>query len=268
MQAKCRGIEAQYNGKENNLKEMALTDHLEELRTRMLRILGILLIFFIICYGVGEQIQELLLTPLRNALSDNGKIVYLGLLDKVLAQFQMAFWSSIIVSSPFWFRELWCFIRPGLYDHEAKVIRPFIFVGFILFCLGVSFGYFLVFPFTFETIMGFGVQNIEATLSLRDYLILSSKVLVFLGILFQMPNVMLILGFMGLVNKELLSSSRRYVIAAFAVIAAMMTPPDVITMMALWIPLVVLYEVGLWAVVLIVGPYQARKNKDLANYSH
>lgn len=244
---------------------MALTDHLEELRTRLLRILVILLIFFMICYGVGEQIQEILLTPLRKALGDDGKIVYLGLLDKVLAQFQLSFWASIIVSSPLWFRELWCFIRPGLYDNEAKVIRPFIFVGFLLFCLGVSFGYFLVFPFTFETIMGFGVQNIEATLSLRDYLILASKVLVFLGILFQMPNVMLILGFMGLVNKELLTNSRRYVIAAFAVVAAMMTPPDVITMMALWIPLVVLYEIGLWAVVIIVAPYQARKNRDLAN---
>ena len=244
---------------------MALTDHLEELRNRIIRIVVILFVFFIICYGVGEEIQEVLLTPLRSALGDKGKIVYLGLLDKVLAQFQLSFWSSIIVSSPFWFRELWCFIRPGLYDHEAKVIRPFIFVGFLLFCLGVSFGYFLVFPFTFETIMGFGVQNIEATLSLRDYLILSSKVLVFLGILFQMPNVMLILGFMGLVNKELLTNSRRYVIAGFAVLAALMTPPDVITMMALWIPLVVLYEVGLWAVVIIVGPYQAKKNKELAS---
>lgn len=242
---------------------MALTDHLDELRTRVIRIAIILIIAFFVCYGVGEQIQEILLSPLRKALGDSGKIVYLGLLDKVLAQFQMAFWSSILVSSPLWFRELWCFIRPGLYSNEVKLIRPFIFVGFILFWVGVCFGYFLVFPFTFETILNFGIQNIEATLSLKDYLVLSSKVLVFLGILFQMPNVMLILGFMGLVNKDQFQSSRRYVIAGFAVLAAIMTPPDVITMMALWIPLVFLYEIGVWAVVIIVGPYQARKNKAL-----
>jgi sec-independent protein translocase protein TatC len=242
---------------------MALTDHLDELRSRVIRIVIILFISFFVCYGIGTHIQELLLAPLRDALGSEGKIVYLGLLDKVLAQFQMAFWSSILLSSPLWFRELWCFIRPGLYDHEAKVIFPFVIVGFLLFWAGVSFGYFLVFPFTFETIMGFGVQNIEATLSLRDYLVLSSKVLVFLGVLFQMPNIMLILGFMGVVDKALLSSSRRYVIAAFAVVAAMMTPPDVITMMALWVPLVVLYEIGIWAVIIIVEPYKARKNKDL-----
>lgn len=242
---------------------MALTDHLDELRSRVIRIVIILFISFFVCYGIGEQIQEILLLPLRKALGDSGKIVYLGLLDKVLAQFQLSFWSSIVLSSPLWFREMWCFIKPGLYEHEVKLIRPFIFIGFLLFWAGVLFGYLLVFPFTFETILNFGVQNIEATLSLKDYLVLSSKVLVLLGILFQMPNIMLILGFMGLITKEMLHTSRRYVISGFAVLAAVMTPPDVITMMALWIPLVALYEVGLWAVVLIVGPYQAKKAKEL-----
>ena len=241
------------------VKEMALTDHLEELRSRILRILLIVVIAFFVCYAKGEFITELILQPLREALGTEGKIVYIGLLDKVLAQFQLAFWSAIIFSSPLWFYQLWLFIKPGLYDKEIKVIRPFIFLGFLLFCLGVSFGYFLVFPFTFETILNFGVTNIEATLSMRDYIVLASKVLVFLGVLFQMPNVMLILGFMGVVDKDLLFKSRRFAIAAFAVVAALLTPPDVITMMALWIPLVCLYEVGVWAVVLIVTPYRKKQ---------
>lgn len=247
------------------MKEMSLTDHLEELRSRLIRIAVILIISFFACYGYGEVLQDILLIPLRNALGSEGKVVFLGLLDKVLAQFQLAFWSSVILASPLWFRELWLFIKPGLYAKEIKVIRPFVFIGFLLFCGGVCFGYFIVFPYTFETIMSFGVQNIEATLSLRDYIVLASKVLVFLGVLFQLPNVMLILGFMGVVNKKSLSAARRYVIAAFAVLAAMLTPPDVITQMALMIPLVCLYEIGLWAVALLVEPFKKKQDQDLVS---
>lgn len=215
------------------MKEMSLTDHLTELRVRLIRIAVILILAFGVCYSQGELIQTLLLEPLRDALGSEGKVVFIGLLDKVLTQFQLAFWASIIFSSPLWFRELWLFIRPGLYDKEVKIILPFVFVGFLLFWAGISFGYFIVFPYTFDTILGFGVQNIEATLNLKDYIVLASKVLVFLGVLFQLPNVMLILGFMGLVNKDNLAPAHRYVVAGFAVLSAIMTPPDVITMMAL-----------------------------------
>lgn len=249
------------------MKDMSLTDHLEELRSRLIRVAIILILSFMGCYGFGEQLQEILLMPLRNALSVEGKVVFLGLLDKVLAQFQLAFWSSIIISSPLWFREAWLFIRPGLYDNEAKVIRPFVFVGFLLFCAGVAFGYFIVFPNTFSIIMEFGVGNVEATISLRDYIVLSLKVLVFLGILFQLPNIMLILGFMGVVDKKSLSSYRRYVIAGFAVLSAVLTPPDVITQMALLIPLVTLYEIGLWSVALIVEPFR-KKQTDIVEYEN
>lgn len=240
---------------------MSLTDHLEELRTRLIRIAIILIISFFICYGIGEHLQEILLTPLRTALGSDGKVVFLGLLDKVLTQFQLAFWSSVILASPFWFRELWLFIKPGLYEKEIKVIRPFVFVGFSLFCSGVLFGYYIVFPYTFETILSFGVSGIEATLSLRDYIVLASKVLVLLGVLFQLPNIILILGFMGIVDKKMLSEARRYVIVAFAILAAILTPPDVITQMALMIPLVCLYEIGLWAVAIFV-PKSPRENTD------
>lgn len=233
---------------------MSLTEHLTELRTRLIRIAIILIVGFGVCYSQGELIQDVLLAPLRNALGSEGKVVFIGLLDKVLTQFQLAFWSSVIFSSPLWFRELWLFIKPGLYAKEVKIILPFVFLGFILFCAGVSFGYFIVFKYTFETIMNFGVTNIEATISLKEYIVLASKVLVFLGVLFQLPNVMLIICFMGLVDKKQLSAARRYVVAGFAVLSAMLTPPDVITMMALWVPMVLLYEIGLILVSIIIVP--------------
>jgi len=242
------------------MKEMSLTEHLEELRKTVIRVVIILAVSFFIAYSFGDMISEFLLAPLRGALSKDSKdqIVYLGLLDKVLSQLQVSFWSSILLSSPIWFYEVWRFVKPGLYEHETKAVKPFIFVGFLLFVLGVLFGYFVVFPLTFETLLSFGVGNVNASISLKEYLILSSKVLVFLGVVFQLPNVLLILGFMGIVTKYSLREKRRYVYLGFAVLSAMITPPDVITMMGLWLPLAALFEVGILAVALIVHPYLAR----------
>lgn len=238
---------------------MSIVEHLEELRSTMVKVVAILAVSFIVCYAQADVISEVLLTPLRGALkNEGGQIIYLGLLDKVLSQFQVAFWSSVIVSSPLWFWQLWKFIKPGLYEHEAKGVKPFIIVGFVLFWLGIAFGYFLVFPLTFETLMGFGVSNVTATISLKEYLVLASKVLVFLGIIFQLPNLLLILGFMGLVTKYSLRSVRSYVYVGFAALSAILTPPDIITMLGLWVPLTVLFEVGILAVALVVHPYLER----------
>ncbi|MFA7612632.1 MAG: twin-arginine translocase subunit TatC [Candidatus Caldatribacteriota bacterium] len=242
------------------MKEMSLVEHLEELRVRVIRILVILIVAFSGCYALSSEISEILLIPLREAIGQEGKVVFTGLLDKVLAELQIAFWSSVLVASPLWFREAWLFIRPGLYDEEAKVVKPFIFVGFILFIFGVAFGYFVIFPFTFSTLMGYGVQDVEAMLSLKDYLLLASKVLVFLGLLFQLPNVMLILGFMNLVTKYSLRSWRRYVAVLMAAAAAILTPPDPLSMMCVWVPMMILYEVGIIAVSLIVHPYLEKKH--------
>jgi sec-independent protein translocase protein TatC len=241
---------------------MTFTDHLEELRKTVIRVVLILIVSFMLSYNFGDMISELLLKPLRDSLAGDlgGKIVFQGILDKVLSQFQVAFWSSILISSPLWFFEVWRFVKPGLYDFEIKTVKPFLFVGFLLFILGVCFGYFVVFPLTFETLMKFGVGDVDAYISLKEYLVLASKVLVFLGLMFQLPNVLLILGFMGLVTKQSLRNMRRYVYVGFAVISAMMTPPDPLTMLGLWFPLVCLFELGILAVALVVHPYLARQH--------
>lgn len=250
---------------------MSFMDHLEELRTRLIRILIILMVSFGICYYYSTVIQEYLLAPLRVALITpgvSGKVVFTGLLDKVIAELQIAFWSCVLLASPFWFREAWLFIKPGLYESEVKAIRPFLFVGFLLFVVGVCFGYFVIFPFTFKTLLSSGVGNVEAMLNLQDYLLLTVKVLVFLGLLFQMPNVIVIMGFMGLVTKYSLRNIRRYLAVVFAIAAAIITPtPDILSMMVVWIPMMVLYEIGILAVAWIVHPYLHRKvMREQANY--
>lgn len=250
---------------------MTFIEHLDELRTRLIRVLIILVVAFGACYHFSSDISEFLLLPLREALGNTGKIIFTGIFDKVISELEIAFWSAVIVSCPLWFREAWLFIRPALYDREAKAIFPFILVGFVLFILGVCFGYYILFPLTFSTLLSAGVQNVEAMMNLQEYLILSLKVLVLLGFMFQLPNVMLILGFMGLVTKYSLRNIRRYLAVAFAFFAAVITPgADILSMMSLWIPMMVLYEIGIIAVALIVHPYLHRKTMEteaLENHS-
>lgn len=244
------------------MKEMSLVEHLEELRTRIVRVVIIIAASFAICYSFGAEISEFLIKPLRDVLGGkiyDGQIVFIGVLDKIVSEFQTALWSSIIISSPLWFYQIWLFIKPALYDSEAKIVKPFLLLGFFLFWTGICFGYFLVFPFAFETLMGIGVKNVPAMISLKEYIILSLKVLVMLGLIFQLPNVMIILGFMEVVTMQSLASARRYIYVVFAVVSAGLTPPDVITMLVLWVPLVLLYESGVIAVRFIVHPYLKRK---------
>ncbi len=243
---------------------MSFIEHLEELRSTLIRILTILLISFAICYFIGESISEILLAPLRLLLDGKiqGKIVYLSVLDKVLSHLQLAFWTALILSSPLWFYELWKFIAPALYEHEKRMVRPFVLVGFFLFVLGVVLGHFVVLPLFLETLMGFGVVDVEAAIGLKAYLTLTVKMLVLLGLLFQLPNGVLILGFMGLVTKYSLRRLRRTIYFSLAVVSALLTPADVLTMFGLWLPMIVLYEVGILGVALIVHPYLERQNRD------
>lgn len=242
---------------------MSLIDHLTELRVRLIRVAIIIFVSFFICYSYGEAIEDFLLLPLRNSLGENGKIVYLGILDKVLVQFQLALWNAVVFSSPLWFYQIWLFIKPGLYLKEIKVIKPFFVLGFILFWTGVLFGYYVVFPFTFEVILSFGVQNVEASLSVKDYLLLSTKILFFLGLLFQLPNIMLILGFMGILSKKFINTYRRYIYVIFSIVSALLTPPDAFTMMALMIPLCILFEVGALGVAFISDPFRKKSIEEL-----
>lgn len=239
------------------MKEMSFWEHVEELRKILMRIVIILVVAFCITTYFADHITEYLLAPLRATLADTkaGVIVYHNIFEKTLVQLDVSIWWAIMFSSPIWFFQVWAFIRPGLHAHEIKAVKPFMVFGWLLFVTGMAFGYYVVFPFGFKLLSMYGVSNVEANISLRDYVSMASKILLLLGVLFQFPNVLLILGFMGLVTKQLLRKFRRMVYVILAVAAAIFSPPDIMSMMAVWIPLCILYEVGIILVAWIVHPY-------------
>lgn len=247
---------------------MSFWEHLEELRKTVMRIVYILVIAFIITSVYVDEITEFLLKPLRVMLHDthSGVIVYHSVFEKAWVQVDVSIWWAIMVSSPLWFFELWKFIRPGLHPHEIRAVKPFMILGLLLFVGGMAFGYYIFFPFGFKFLSMLGVKDVQANINLRDYVSTASQILLFLGVIFQFPNLLLILGFMGLVTKQLLRKFRRFVYVALSIVAAIFSPPDVISMLSVWIPLCVLYEVGVLAVALIVHPYLFRVHmKDHLN---
>lgn len=239
---------------------MSFWEHVEDLRKMFMRIAIILVVAFCLTTLFADDITEYLLAPLRATLTDTkaGVIVYHNIFEKTLVQLDVSIWWAIMFSSPLWFYQIWSFIRPGLHGHEVRAVKPFMIFGWLLFIGGMAFGYYVVFPFAFKFLSMYGVTNVEANISLRDYVSMASQILLLLGVLFQFPNILLILGFMGLVTKQVLRKFRRYVYVGLAVIAAIFSPADVMSMLAVWIPLCVLYELGIILVAWIVHPYLKR----------
>jgi sec-independent protein translocase protein TatC len=241
------------------VKEMTLLEHLTELRKALIKIVIILCLSFFVCYGQSDNITEILLKPLKDAMNgteglSDAKIVYLGIFDQIYSQCELSFWSSIIFSSPLWFWQVWNFVRPGLYEKEVKQIRPFIIMGFFLFIFGVCFGLFLALPLSFKVLLDFGMPGVTASFGVKDYLSAVIKILVGLGLMFQLPNALVILGRLGIINQAMISGSRNVIYVILATLSAILTPPDVMTMMVMWIPLIILFEVGVLAMKLLVPP--------------
>jgi sec-independent protein translocase protein TatC len=229
------------------LEESPNYNHLTELRTRLIKIILIIIIGLMATFTYGDILVELLLSPLRTFFitTGEGKVIYTGLVDKILSQFQVSTLLSIVLTSPLWFYQIWKFVKPALYQKELKVVRPFIFIGFTLFCAGVYFGHFIVLPLLIKTFTEFGVSEISANINLKDYLLLTCKLMLLFGTIFQIPNLILLLRLIGVVDSEFLSKNRKYIYIGLTVASGIITPPDVLTMFMLLGPLIALYEFGI-----------------------
>lgn len=234
-----------------------LTDHLHELRRRIIRSLLGILIASAVCYYFVEQILVYVRLPIETYLQGGG-LVFTAPGDKFLSYLKVAIFSGLIFSTPWWFYQLWKFVAPGLYSKERKYAMGFIASGSVLFLFGVAFAYFLALPAAFDFLMTFGGEVDKPMITIDHYLSFFTTMLLVFGAAFEMPLVIVLLGMFGIVNQKFLREKRRYIIVVLSIVAAILTPPDVVSMLTLMVPMYILFEIS----VFLVGFFE-RKNPTL-----
>ena len=241
----------------DNETKQPFMSHLEELRKRLITCAIAVGIGFVISYIFAERLFQILVTPLTRIMPEGDRLIFTNLPEMFLTYLKTAFICGILLTAPVLFHQLWLFIAPGLYQNEKKFAIPFVVFSTILFVGGALFGYFIVFPFGFKFFLGFANEYIQALPSVKQYFSFAIKLLFAFGIVFELPVVAFFLSKMGIVTPELLKKKRKYALLMTFVMAAILTPPDVITQLMMAGPLILLYEVG------IIVARIARKKKDI-----
>ena len=222
--------------------------HLVELRTRLLRALSAIAVVFIaLLFWPGPgHIYDLLAAPLTAALPQGSKMIATGVITPVVVPLKVTALAALMVALPYVLYQVWAFVAPGLYEHEKKLAVPLVVAGTLLFFCGVAFCHFFVFGQVFAFIADFAPKSITPAPDIDAYFTFVLTMFLAFGVTFEIPIVVILLVRFGLVTVEQLVEWRSYVILGNAVVAAVITPPDVVSMLALLIPMCLLYEVGLF----------------------
>jgi sec-independent protein translocase protein TatC len=238
-------------------RELPFSEHLTELRTRLIRAIVAILCLFVVTFAFKERLFALLRAPMDKAfglarLMDADfpeRLPTMHVKDPVEAFFtylKVAFLAAIFLAVPIILYQGWKFVAPGLYEQERKATFPFIFVSTLMFAAGAAFCYLAVLPYGYGYLLTYTGADIIPTIMMREYLTLTAKLLLAFGLVFELPVVLVFLARIGLVTPAALIGFRKYAMVLTFVLAAMLTPPDIITQIALAVPLITLYEISIW----------------------
>ncbi len=240
----------------NDEDKQPFTQHLEELRKRLITSFIAVGIGFVASYAFKEKLFYVLMAPLQQAMKSGDTLIYTHLPEAFFTFLKTALISGIILASPVLLYQFWMFIAPGLYDREKKLLVPILFLSTLFFTGGALFGYFVVFPWGFKFFLSFATDTIRPMPSMKEYLGFSAKLLLGFGIVFELPLVITFLARLGVVSVEFLKKNRKYAILFIFIGAAILTPPDVVTQVMMALPLTLLYEIS------IVGARIFGKKRD------
>ena len=231
-----------------------LIEHLMELRERLIRALLAFLVMFIIAFFFAKDIYNLLLIPYTQAAGPEARLIYTAPQEYFFTQIRVALFAAAFLSCPVVFSQIYGFVAPGLYKHERAVFRPYLIATPIFFAMGALLVYFVVTPNLLRFFMGMqqanepGRAQIELLPRVSEYLSLIMTLVLAFGAVFQLPVVLTLLGQVGLVSSQFLVDKRRYAIVLVFIVAAVLTPPDVFSQLALAIPGMLLYEGSIFSV--------------------
>lgn len=226
--------------------EDTFISHLIELRSRLMKAAAVVIVLFLGLMPWAGNIYDLLAYPMMVALPEGSKMIATGVITPFLIPVKVTMLVAFIIALPWVLYQLWAFVAPGLYAHEKKLIAPLVISSSTLFIAGIAFCYFLVFGVVFRFINDFAPKSISVAPDIDSYFGFVMTMFIAFGLTFEVPVVVIVLVRMGLVTVEKLKQIRPYVIVGAFVIAAIVTPPDVVSQLLLAIPLCLLYEVGIF----------------------
>ncbi len=235
-----------------NKSEMKITDHLVELRQRLLWSIVTILIFFSICMFFAKELYGLASLPLRQFLPEGTSMIATEVTSTFFAPLKLVFFTSIFITMPLLLFQLWRFIAPGLYKREKRLAIPLLLMSVVLFYCGMSFAYFVVFPIITKFFIGFALEGVVSAPDINFYLGFFLKIMLAFGLAFEVPIVTIILCATGAVTADALSKKRPYIFLGCFVFGMLLTPPDIFSQSFLAIPMWLLFEVGLLSARLLI----------------
>jgi sec-independent protein translocase protein TatC len=241
--------------------EQPFVSHLIELRDRLIRsAIAVGICFGVLSFYPGPAaLYDLLAAPLVSHLPAGGTLIATNVISPFLVPMKITLLAAFLIALPVVLYQAWAFVAPGLYMHEKKLVLPLVVSSTILFFLGVAFCYFFVFGKVFTFIQSFAPKSVSAMPDIEAYLSFVLTMFIAFGATFEVPVVVVVLARMGIVPIEKLKSFRSYFIVLAFIVAAVITPPDIVSQLALAIPMVLLYEAGIWAAQVFIRQTQAPK---------
>ena len=250
--------------------KMPLIEHLIELRNRLLWSIGALVVGFVLCYLVAEEMYRFLVQPLADLMEGQPgrRMIYTALHEAFFTQLKVAFFGSVCLTFPIVAGQLWIFVAPGLYKQERRAFLPFLLATPVLFVMGAALVYYLIFPLAWQFFISFETPASAGTLAIvmepkvNEYLSLVMKLIFAFGLSFQLPVVLMLMARAGMVTSKGLAEKRKYAVVLTFATAALLTPPDVISQIGLGVPILLLYEISILGAKLVEKKRAEREADD------
>ena len=244
--------------------EMTFLEHLEDLRKRLVWSIACLFVTVIPAFMFAKPIYAFLSQPLTQYLPEGIKLVYTGITEPFMLYMKVAFVAALFVSLPFIFYQIWKFVAPGLYQKEKKYVWPFVFFTSLFFFAGAAFGYYVAFPFACKFFLNLGA-DFSPMITVETFFGVTLKVLLGIGLVFEMPTLIFFLAKMGLVTSRWMVKNFKYAVLAVFIIAAVITPtPDMFNQTLLAVPMLILYTISIGIAFFFGKERKTRREKKTA----